>query len=246
MRTSGLSKWQNAGCILGIGGIAAIDRDNVVTVRLADNYQLLYFMVGCEVGQMVKIRYTELPAGLHVDARWRGGHTIVYLLPGLTAQERRVALNRVRSSGRMGHGPRPSAASIAMADGVDRVRTTVANGAAAVRGHPILLLPSLLVMAGTFFALVSVASMSVHPPAGTTPLQQTLSRPALQYGVRAPAGKPSHRGMADRETAPLGKHARTDTLGRRREPPGAGWQTANQVPAGNCVVYATFGVCQPG
>jgi hypothetical protein len=113
---------------------------------------------------MVKIRYSELPAGLHVSAERRGRHTIVYLLPGLTAAQRRAALIRVRSSARMGHGPRLPAVSMAVALGSDRLRTTVRNGAAAMRGHPLLLLPPLilLVSGGIVFLLMSFVTLTVR------------------------------------------------------------------------------------
>jgi hypothetical protein len=113
---------------------------------------------------MVKIRYSELPAGLHVSAEKRGRHTIVYLLPGLTAAQRRAALIRVRSSARMGHGPGLPAVSMTVALGSDRLRTTVRNGAAAMRGHPLLLLPPLilLVSGGIVFVLMSFVTLTVR------------------------------------------------------------------------------------
>ncbi len=54
---------------------------------------------------MIKIRYTDLPAGLHIGGGPRKD-TVIYLLPGLTAAQRQAALRRARSSARMGHGPR--------------------------------------------------------------------------------------------------------------------------------------------
>jgi hypothetical protein len=115
---------------------------------------------------MVKIRYSELPAGLHVSAETRGRSTIIYLLPGLTAPQRRAALIRVRSSSRMGQGPRLPVAGMVLAVGVDRIRTTVRNGAAAMRGHPLLLLPPLilLVSCAIVFLLMSFVTLTVHQP----------------------------------------------------------------------------------
>jgi hypothetical protein len=118
---------------------------------------------------MVKIRYTDLPAGLHVSTEKHGRHTVIYLLPGLTAAQRRAALVRVRSSARMGHGPRLPAVSMAVALGLDRLRTTVCNGAGAMRAHPLLLLPPLilLVSGGIVFMLMSFVTLTVrsHDPA---------------------------------------------------------------------------------
>ena len=43
---------------------------------------------------MIKIRYADLPAGLHIRAVARGKDTVIYLLPGLTAAQRQAALRR--------------------------------------------------------------------------------------------------------------------------------------------------------
>jgi hypothetical protein len=192
---------------------------------------------------MVKIRYTELPAGLHVDAKRSHGDTIVYLLPGLTPEERRVALNRVRSSGLLGQGPSPSTASILIADSVDRVRTVFGNGAAAVRGHPVLLLPSLLVMAGTFFALVSLATLTVHQPGGT-PSQAGLSTNRVGTGGAHPAPYARHYG--GKHARPPGRHESGRVRGpdRRRAPRHAA-SMPSAGSAGDCVIYGVFGVCEP-
>ena len=56
---------------------------------------------------MIKICYrsaNELPPGLHATAERHGRTITVYLLPGLTAEQRNAALRRLRLSGRMGHG----------------------------------------------------------------------------------------------------------------------------------------------
>ena len=46
---------------------------------------------------MVKIRYSELPAGLHVRAEARGRDTVIYLLPGLTPAQRRAIVTATAS-----------------------------------------------------------------------------------------------------------------------------------------------------
>lgn len=176
---------------------------------------------------MVRIRYAELQAGLHVAAEASGGDTVVYLLPGLTPAERRVALSRVRSLGRLGHGPRLSAASLAMAAGRDRIRTTLGNGAAAVRSHPILMLPSALVMSGTCFALVSLAPATFDLPAANAAPQSTAT-----LGV--PAGSHS-------STWPLSHSPRHAGAVDPRAQRGNGYRPRH---ARSCVVYGNFGVCE--
>jgi hypothetical protein len=139
---------------------------------------------------MVKIRYAELPAGLHVTAQADRRGTIVYLLPGLTPVQRRAALIRVRSSARMGHGPNLPVLAMAIATAADRVRTTTRMGAAAMRGHPMLFLPPLVVLVSSaiVFTLMSFVTLTVSPPG--QPVAGVL--PALGVGERpSPSPSPS-------------------------------------------------------
>jgi hypothetical protein len=115
---------------------------------------------------MVKIRYSELPAGLHVVAEACRRGAVVYLLPGLTPAQRRAALVRVRSSARMGHGPPMPRLSMALAVAADRARTTTRNGAAALRRHPMVLLPPLIAVLASaiVFTLMSFVTLTIAPP----------------------------------------------------------------------------------
>ena len=115
---------------------------------------------------MIKIRYSDLPAGLHVRTAVQGRHTILYLLPGLTAAQRRAALHRARSNARVGHGPRLPTAGIAFARSADRIRTTARNSLAAVRVHPALLVPAMIVVVSVAVANVLLATVSIQlrPP----------------------------------------------------------------------------------
>ncbi len=175
---------------------------------------------------MVKIRYAELPTGLHVVAETRGRDAIVYLRPGLTPAERQAALNRVRSSGRMGHGPRLHAASIAMAVGADRIQTTAHNVAAATRRHPILLLaiPGIVVvLAAIVLALASASAPGPHStgqlgPApraravGMRPDGSDVSPVPRFYGAAGPSGggpaTQRHPARSDQAAASRAKPAR--------------------------------------
>jgi hypothetical protein len=115
---------------------------------------------------VIKIRYADLPAGLHIRAVARGKDTLIYLLPGLTAAQRQAALRRARSSARMGQGPRLPAAGVLGAVMVDRMRTTVRNGAAAMRGHPAILVPPLLIIttAAVAYVLLVSVNLRIHEP----------------------------------------------------------------------------------
>jgi hypothetical protein len=137
---------------------------------------------------LIKIRYLDLPTGLHVRAEAHGTDTIVYLLPGLTAAQRRAALNRARSSARMGHGPDLPATGLAFAVAADRMRTTVRNGAAAMRVHPGIVIPPVLIMVSAALAFLLLASVSVtyRPPgAGPEPQGDPVSQGIMAPG---PAG----------------------------------------------------------
>jgi hypothetical protein len=139
---------------------------------------------------MVKIRYAELPAGLHVTAQADRRGTIVYLLPGLTPAQRRAALIRVRSSARMGHGPKLPVLAMAIAIAADRLRTTTRIGAAAMRGHPMVFLPPLVVLVSSaiVFTLMSFVTLTVSPHG--QPVAAAL--PALGVGDQSsPTPSPS-------------------------------------------------------
>jgi hypothetical protein len=132
---------------------------------------------------MVKIRYSELPAGLHVAAAGDRDCTVVYLQPGLTPAQRRAALFRVRSSARIGQGPTLPRPAMARAIAADRVRTSAHVGAAATRRHPMLFLPPLILMVSALVFLF----MSVGPLTMTT-----QGRVAAQAVPKLGIGTPSH------------------------------------------------------
>jgi hypothetical protein len=110
---------------------------------------------------LIKIRYADLPPGLHVRAAANGRHTIIYLRPGLTHAERRAALLRARRSASMGQGPSLPPGRVAAAVARDRITATTRNGAAAFRAHPLLLLPPVLIVASATLAFVMLSAVSI-------------------------------------------------------------------------------------
>jgi hypothetical protein len=54
---------------------------------------------------VIKIRYADLPQGLHKPVRNGGRRPVVCLLPGLSPAQRRDALRRLIRTSRQGHGP---------------------------------------------------------------------------------------------------------------------------------------------
>jgi hypothetical protein len=168
----------------------------------------------CEVhGHVIKIRYADLPAGLHIEAVARGRDTVIYMLPGLTAAQRQAALRRARSSARMGQGPRLPAAGVLGAVIVDRMRTTVRNGVAAMRGHPAILVPPLVIVMSAAVAYILLVSVhiGIHDPqsnGGTgTPIPAALVPP----GSRAddPGARPGPTSPVTSRQAPKPAHKRS-------------------------------------
>jgi hypothetical protein len=100
---------------------------------------------------MITIRYADLPEGLHAQAERQGRRTVIYLRPGLTAEQRRRGLRRARQSARMGYGPRLPALGVAQAIARNGIRETAGNLGAVLRRHP---LGSVLLAAG-FAAMLS-------------------------------------------------------------------------------------------
>src|SRR5579859_1340377 len=122
---------------------------------------------------MIRIRYrdsNELSPGLHAEAERRRHGTTVYLLSGLTAQQRRSALRRLRLSARMGHCPRLPAGQLALALLADRIRTGVGRAGAVFRLHPAGSTVPIMVLSGgaIAFLLFSTVSIRVLPTPRTT------------------------------------------------------------------------------
>jgi hypothetical protein len=156
---------------------------------------------------VIKIRYADLPGGLHVRVAASGKNTIIYLLPGLTAVQRRAALRRARSTARMGQGPGLPTVGVAGAVAADGIRTTLRNIAGAMRGHPAVFVPPIVIIgaaAVVYVLLVSVTIRAHSPQSGglgnglTDPVPQSVApppqnapqRPVTRRAGAAPAGAP--------------------------------------------------------
>lgn len=172
---------------------------------------------------MIKIRYSDLPAGLHVRTAVRGRHTILYLLPGLTGPERRAAIHRARSNARVGYGPRLPAVGVACAVVTDRIRTTVGNSLAAVRVHPAFFVPALIVVVSVGVAYLLLASVSIE------------IRPPRAAGPGGPLGVPFSAGPRY-----------PPTVSRRPARPAAGPAASGRSPGGPGGMAPGQGGGQPG
>jgi hypothetical protein len=118
---------------------------------------------------VIKIRYTDLPAGVHVRTTTRGRHTVVFLLHGLTPAQRKAAIRRAQGASRVGQGPPLPRAALARALAADRLRTTIRNGFGAMRLHPAILFPPLVIVLSAAVAYLLLVSVTIHFMPGPQP-----------------------------------------------------------------------------
>jgi hypothetical protein len=142
---------------------------------------------------MVKIRYAELPAGLHVATEAGDSCTVVYLQPGLTGAQRKEALIVARRSARFGHGPSLPPLDMAFALAADRTRTTARMTGSAIRRHPLLLLPLLALVLGFIVAgVLAAAALLTVPPHTSSAQSSGLHQVTIEHLV-IPAASASPR-----------------------------------------------------
>jgi len=147
---------------------------------------------------VIKIRYADLPEGLHVRIEARGQRAVIYLRPGLSGAQRREALRQVRRTARLAAGPRLSASGVALAAAMDTAKSTARNGSAAVRCHPAgsLFLTALLasaVVCYMLFVSVSIQLIPAPPDAGGRPAVRVGGTPSPHGGPHRAAGPSGHR-----------------------------------------------------
>jgi hypothetical protein len=124
---------------------------------------------------VIRIRYKDFSAGTHDVAGMHGrvepcprGVTVC-LLPGLTARQRRAVIRRLRQEASRGFGPALPLPQLAIALGLDRVRTAARVIRAIVRLHPgVTLVPGAFVVAMvTLFVLAAGDRPGIGPGAGS-------------------------------------------------------------------------------
>lgn len=221
---------------------------------------------------MIRIRYSsELQPGLHGRAEQHGRVTFIYLLPGLTPQQRWAALRRMRQQGRMGICPRLPVGQLVVALLADRVRTVFGQAGAIVRVHPAgstLPVMALSVAITSFFVLSALSVHIVHLPpqaaggsAATGPAvgrdaghplpTPSVSQSAGPAGGRQPAAGSTARGTAG--PAPSGTPA-TGTVtspgpGQRTSPGGGKSSSPDPVtvpsPGGSSTLTSTTASTPP-
>jgi hypothetical protein len=185
---------------------------------------------------LIKIRYSELPAGLHASTKTEGQHTILYVLPGLSPGERRNAIDRLRASARVGHGPKLPAIPLALALIADRVGVTFRNAASAARLHPTgTAIPVIVLTAGAImYALLVTVSVRLGLPVTSdlalTPLPAAVAPSTQRVPVSDHPGGPAHAAGPTSDPRPAG-HARPAHQGRTGSGPSAG-PTPSPSPTG--------------
>jgi hypothetical protein len=185
---------------------------------------------------LIKIRYAELPAGLHVRTEARGRSTIIYLLPGLSPAERRAALLRARRGADLGYGPRLPASGVAGAVMRDRIRHTLRNGALAFRAHPLLLVPPLIIVASAtlVYIMMSAVTFTIRSPQTGGPYPQPGTAIGGRPGVRPSVpGLPGGRaGALTGPSGPAGGHTGRGG-GHRRHPSPPPGSSPSPTPSGS-------------
>jgi len=129
--------------------------------------------------------------GLHGTAERRASGATVYLVPGLTARERRAVIRRLRQEASRGVGPALPLLQLALALGLDRARTAARIAGAIVRLHPaVTLVPGALVAAMmTLFVIASADGPGMTPgPRGALTGAVTAGPAGSAGGGAAAAG----------------------------------------------------------
>jgi len=211
---------------------------------------------------MITIRYADLPEGLHARAEGHGRRTVIYLRPGLTAEQRRLSLRRARQSARMGYGPRLPGPGVALAVARHVSAGTLRNLGAAVRRHPIVFMLlsagfAALMLSYALFVTVSVRLMldpaPVHAVARSPlPARAVPATAAPPHGAAAPglAVPPLRRPRGHRGTPRVAveRHRRAHSPDPT-PPPASPAATPSPSPSpspprgSGCVTVGSVGVC---
>ena len=140
---------------------------------------------------MICIRYKDFSAGTH-DATGlhgraeRGPHGVtVYLVPGLTACQRRAVIRRLRQEASRYVGPALPLPQLTVALGLDRVRSAARVTGAIVRLHPaVTLLPSALVaVLMTLFVIASADGLGLSPVPRAVLADAAVGGPGMPQAV---------------------------------------------------------------
>jgi hypothetical protein len=157
---------------------------------------------------VIKIRYADLPQGLHAQVRTGGRRPVIYLLPGLSPAQRRDALRRLIRTSRRGYGPRLRVSGVAFAVARDVSKSTVRTGLAAVRGHPAgsAVLAAFLAAAVVCYSLFVTVTVRLSPGPAGPPAAAGAARPGLRQAGGPGRSGGGASGPAGTQPAATGPH----------------------------------------
>jgi hypothetical protein len=179
---------------------------------------------------VIRIRYRDFSAGTHDVAGLHGkvercarGVTVC-LLPGLTAWQRRAVIRRLRQEASRGFGPALPLPQLAIALGLDRVRTAARIVRSIVRLHPaVTLVPSAFVVAMVALFVIAAGDRAAIAPGRGGGLADAV---AVRGGVARASGTSPSQARAARLTAARG----TGGTGAGGTGLGSGLQSARLLP----------------
>jgi hypothetical protein len=189
---------------------------------------------------VICIRYKDFSAGTHdvtgLHGRAERGPrgVTVYLIPGLTAGQRRAVIRRLRQEASRYVGPALPLPQLAVALGLDRVRSAARITGAIVRLHPaVTLLPGVLVAALMSLFVIAAADgpgLATGQRAGLT--DAVAGGPGVPLAVTTAAVPPRGAGVG-----PTGLDAGNRALGvpaKPRSRRGIRWVPPHRRPGARC------------
>jgi hypothetical protein len=112
---------------------------------------------------VIRIRYSnELRPGLHGRVERRSRDTFIYLMPGLTPQQRQAAMRRLRQQGKMGISSRLPLFQLVPALLADRLRTVFGQAGTIVRVHPAGSTLPVMAVSVAIASFLVLSALSVH------------------------------------------------------------------------------------
>ena len=138
---------------------------------------------------MIRVRYQDISSGSHHGTGLYGtakrcpqGVTI-YLVPGLTARQRKAVIRRLRQEASRGCGPELPLPTLLVALAADRVRVAVTLTTTAVRLHPATtLLPTGFVAIGMMMLVLTSAGVRPEPAVAAGRAGASHARSSVRAG----------------------------------------------------------------
>jgi len=179
-------------------------------------------------------------AGLHGRAEHCARGVRVYLLPGITARQRRAVIRRLRQEASRGLGPALPLPQLAIALGLDRVRTATRIVGAMVRLHPaVTLVPGAFVVAMMTLFVIASGDQPVSTP---SPRGGLAVAAAAGGGIAGAVTSGPSRARTTQVTAANGPaSAYADGTGLGSGQPALGEQAHGERPMGKQPIRAFAG-----